>query len=204
VKGEDRDWYKAWDSQVSVWCCICLLTKKILLCRHCQIKIWDLLVRGTTQSLVDVWSRHLYKAQNCLLPVWLSHLYEVWDSVCLLYDSAISVHKKGDLERYHLCWWQIKKCCYWRTLYFCYKVVDWRGDALLPYMATLQLVMDRMLHLTCREGYLSSGSILHHVLSSLASVTPVEYRCVPGSFNKPIKDYLPIKVWMLCPLQSYA
>lgn len=75
------------------------------------------------------------------------------------------------------------------------EIVDCHGDALLPYMAMLQRVMDRTLHLKCREGYLSSGSILHHVLASLTSVTPVEYRSVPGSFNKPIKDYLPVKDW---------
>jgi proteasome activator subunit 4 len=75
------------------------------------------------------------------------------------------------------------------------EAVDCRGDALLPYVATLQQVLDRTLHLTCREGYLSSCSILLHILSSLTSVTPVEYCSVPGSFNKTIKDYLPIKDW---------
>ena len=89
-------------------------------------------------------------------------------------------------------------------LFFCFKVVDCRGDALLPYVATLQQVLDRTLHLTCREGYLSSSSILLHILSSLTSVTPVEYRSVPGSFSKPIKDYLPIKVWMLYHLFSFV
>jgi hypothetical protein len=88
----------------------------------------------------------------------------------------------------------MKKCCYWTLLYICCKVVDCRGDALLPYVATLQQVMDCTLHLTCREGYLSASSVLLHVLSSLTSVAAVEYRSVPGSFNKPIKDYLPIKV----------
>ncbi|XP_021936150.1 proteasome activator complex subunit 4B-like isoform X2 [Zootermopsis nevadensis] len=75
------------------------------------------------------------------------------------------------------------------------EVVDCRGSALLPYVATLQQVMDRTLHLTCREGYLSSSCILRHVLSSLTSVTPVDYRSIAGSFDRPVKDYLPIKDW---------
>jgi proteasome activator subunit 4 len=73
-------------------------------------------------------------------------------------------------------------------------VVDCRGNALLPYMEILQQVMDRTLHLTCREGYLSSSCILRHILSSLTSITPTEYRSAAASFDQPIKDYLPIKV----------
>jgi hypothetical protein len=81
----------------------------------------------------------------------------------------------------------------------CVKVVDCRGNALLPYMAMLQQVMDRTLHLACREGYLSSSCILRHILSSLTSITPLEYCSVPGSFDRPIKDYLPIKVCIFTP-----
>jgi proteasome activator subunit 4 len=86
----------------------------------------------------------------------------------------------------------------------CVEVVDCRGNALLPYVAMLQQVMDRTLHLTCREGYLSSSCILRHVLSSLTSITPVDYRSIAGSFDQPIKDYLPIKVWRLFPLCCIA
>lgn len=81
----------------------------------------------------------------------------------------------------------------------CVEVVDCRGNALMPYMAVLQQVMDRTLHLVCREGYLSSSCILRHILSSLTSVTPVEYCSVPGSFDRSIKDYLPIKVGIFTP-----
>ena len=135
--------------------------------------------------------------------VWFSHVYKVWDSVCLLSGSVISVNREGWFGKIFSMLTENNKIsgC-WTMLYFCFKVVDCRGDALLPYVATLQLVMDRTLHLTCREGYLSSSSILCHILFSLTSVTPVEYCSVPGFFNKPIKDYLPMKVWMLCPLFS--
>jgi hypothetical protein len=81
----------------------------------------------------------------------------------------------------------------------CVKVVDCRGSAVLPYVVMLQQVMDRTLHLACREGYLSSSCILHHVLSSLTSITPVEYRSVPRSFDRSVKDYLPIKVCIVAP-----
>jgi proteasome activator subunit 4 len=79
-------------------------------------------------------------------------------------------------------------------LCICFEVVDCRGSALLPYVTTLQQVMDRTLHLTCREGYLSSSCILRNVLSSLTSITPSDYRSVAGSFDRSIKEYLPIKV----------
>lgn len=120
------------------------------------------------------------RKQNCQIRSRDCHFHEVWNSerqVCgCMCDSLVSI-----------------------SCIVCVKTVDCRGSALLPYMAMLQRVLDRTLHLACREGYLSSSCILRHILSSLTSITPVEYRSVPGSFDRPIKDYLPIKVCIFIP-----
>lgn len=110
-------WYKAWDSlQFMVLYLSCY--KKWVLYPNCQIKItycycykaqhraW--LMCGSAiftrlRTVCCLWFSNFYKAQNCLLSVWFIHLCKSRDCVCLPYSSAISVHEKGDLERYHLC-----------------------------------------------------------------------------------------------------
>jgi len=55
------------------------------------------------RTVCYLWFSHFYKAQDCPLSVWFIHLCKSQGCVCLPYSSAISVHEKGDLERYHLC-----------------------------------------------------------------------------------------------------
>ena len=74
------------------------------------------------------------------------------------------------------------------------EVVECRGIALLTYIPNLMKVLDRTLHLNCREGYLSASCMLRHILSSLTSITPCDYRSVAKSFDEHVKDYLPVRV----------
>ncbi|KAJ9582853.1 hypothetical protein L9F63_022812, partial [Diploptera punctata] len=74
------------------------------------------------------------------------------------------------------------------------ELVECRGNALLPYIPTLTKVLDRTLHLTCREGYLSASCTLRHILTSFTSITSVDYRSVARTFDEHVKDYLPIRM----------
>ncbi|KAG7462683.1 hypothetical protein MATL_G00187310 [Megalops atlanticus] len=69
------------------------------------------------------------------------------------------------------------------------------GDKLLPYRTQLVQILQLTLHLKCKQGYSLACNLLHHVLRSTALTYPTEYCSVPGGFQRPLKDYLPIKDW---------
>lgn len=54
-------------------------------------------------------------------------------------------------------------------------------------------ILQRTLHLTCKQGYTLSCNLLHHLLRSTTLIYPKEYCSVPGGFNKPPSEYFPIK-----------
>uniref|UniRef100_A0A3Q3N6V1 Proteasome activator subunit 4a n=1 Tax=Mastacembelus armatus TaxID=205130 RepID=A0A3Q3N6V1_9TELE len=69
------------------------------------------------------------------------------------------------------------------------------GDKILRYRSDLVQVLQLTLHLKCKQGYTLACNLLHHILRSSALIYPTEYCSVPGGFNQPISDYLPIKDW---------
>nr|XP_015218489.1 PREDICTED: proteasome activator complex subunit 4 isoform X1 [Lepisosteus oculatus] len=69
------------------------------------------------------------------------------------------------------------------------------GDKLLTYRAELVQILQRTLHLKCKQGYSLSCNLLHHLLRSIALTYPIEYCSIPGGFDKPLANYLPIKDW---------
>ncbi|XP_036402211.1 proteasome activator complex subunit 4A [Megalops cyprinoides] len=69
------------------------------------------------------------------------------------------------------------------------------GDKLLPYRTQLVQILQLTLHLKCKQGYSLACNLLHHVLRSTALTYPTEYCSVPGGFQRPLQDYLPIKDW---------
>ncbi|XP_031434367.1 proteasome activator complex subunit 4A isoform X3 [Clupea harengus] len=69
------------------------------------------------------------------------------------------------------------------------------GDKLLPYSAQLVRTLRQTLHLKCKQGYSLASNLLYHCLRSTALIYPVEYCSVPGGFQKPLSEYLPIKDW---------
>ncbi|GLH02190.1 Proteasome activator complex subunit 4 [Gryllus bimaculatus] len=75
------------------------------------------------------------------------------------------------------------------------EIVDCPGKFLLPHVPTLKKVLDRTLHLTCREGHTIAARLMHLTLNSLCSTVPLEFRSVPQTFAEDIKDYLPVRDW---------
>uniref|UniRef100_A0A6Q2Y7R3 Proteasome activator subunit 4 n=1 Tax=Esox lucius TaxID=8010 RepID=A0A6Q2Y7R3_ESOLU len=69
------------------------------------------------------------------------------------------------------------------------------GDKILPYSTQLVQILQLSLHLKCKQGYALACNLLHHILRSTALIYPTEYCSVPGGFQQPTKDYLPIKDW---------
>uniref|UniRef100_A0A8C3SV78 Proteasome activator subunit 4 n=1 Tax=Chelydra serpentina TaxID=8475 RepID=A0A8C3SV78_CHESE len=69
------------------------------------------------------------------------------------------------------------------------------GKKLLPYREQLVKILQRTLHLTCKQGYILSCNLLHHLLRSTTLIYPTEYCSVPGGFDKPLSEYFPIKDW---------
>ncbi|XP_053495926.1 proteasome activator complex subunit 4B isoform X1 [Ictalurus furcatus] len=69
------------------------------------------------------------------------------------------------------------------------------GEKLLPYRTQLVQIMQLTLRLRCKQGYSLACNLLHHVLRSMALTYPTDYCSVPGGFNRPLSEYLPIKDW---------
>ncbi|KAF7252291.1 Proteasome activator complex subunit 4 [Varanus komodoensis] len=49
------------------------------------------------------------------------------------------------------------------------------GKKLLPYREQLLKILQRTLHLTCKQGYILSCNLLHHLLRSTTLIYPTEY-----------------------------
>ncbi|KAL7869287.1 hypothetical protein AOLI_G00132750 [Acnodon oligacanthus] len=69
------------------------------------------------------------------------------------------------------------------------------GEKLLPYRTQLVQILQLTLRLRCKQGYSLACNLLHHILRSTALTYPTDYCSVPGGFNKPLNQYLPIKDW---------
>lgn len=67
------------------------------------------------------------------------------------------------------------------------------GKKLLLYREQLVKILQRTLHLTCKQGYTLSCNLLHHLLRSTTLIYPTEYCSVPGGFNRRLSEYFPIK-----------
>lgn len=75
------------------------------------------------------------------------------------------------------------------------EIVDCPGKFLVPHIPLLTRVLDRTLHLTCREGYTIAAKFLNLLLHSLSSTIPFEYRSVSCVYDEHLKDHLPIRDW---------
>ncbi|XP_030051703.1 proteasome activator complex subunit 4 isoform X1 [Microcaecilia unicolor] len=69
------------------------------------------------------------------------------------------------------------------------------GEKLLPYREQLVKILQQTLHFTCKQGYILSCNLLHHLLRSTTLIYPTEYCSVGGGFDKPLSEYFPIKDW---------
>nr|CAD7425108.1 unnamed protein product [Timema monikensis] len=75
------------------------------------------------------------------------------------------------------------------------QLLDCPGTALLAHLPVISKVLNRTLHLTCREGYRLATCLLRNLLSGLSSIVPLDYRSLPHPLDKPVKEYLPIRDW---------
>lgn len=82
-------------------------------------------------------------------------------------------------------------------MYISFKVTRVDGGKLLPYRTQLVHILQLTLRLRCKQGYSLSCNLLHHVLRSMALTYPTDYCSVSGGFNRPLNEYLPIKVLLL-------
>lgn len=74
------------------------------------------------------------------------------------------------------------------------------GEKLLPYRTQLVQTLQLTLRMRCKQGYTLACNLLHHILRSTALTYPTDYCSVPGGFNRPLQEYLPIKVLQMCPM----
>ncbi|XP_055031264.2 proteasome activator complex subunit 4B isoform X1 [Misgurnus anguillicaudatus] len=69
------------------------------------------------------------------------------------------------------------------------------GEKLLPYRTQLVQILQLTLRLRCKQGYTLACNLLHHILRSTVLTYPTDYCSVPGGFNRPLQEHLPIKDW---------
>ncbi|KAI4905889.1 hypothetical protein NFI96_014094 [Prochilodus magdalenae] len=75
------------------------------------------------------------------------------------------------------------------------EVIRVDGKKLLLYSTQLIKILQLTLHLKSKQGYSLACSLLYHTLRSTALIYPIEYCSVPGGFQQPHYQHLPIKDW---------
>lgn len=68
------------------------------------------------------------------------------------------------------------------------------GAELLVYKDRILTVLCKILGLQCVQGYEIAGKSLMYLLRSLSLTYPLSYRSVPGDLDRPVKEYLAIRV----------
>ncbi|KAG2467259.1 PSME4 protein, partial [Polypterus senegalus] len=75
------------------------------------------------------------------------------------------------------------------------KITRVDGDKLLQYRGQLVQILQQTLYLKCKQGYMLSCNLLHHLLRSTALIYPTEYCSISEGFDRPLSEYFPIKDW---------
>lgn len=75
------------------------------------------------------------------------------------------------------------------------EVINCRGDHVLQYSAMLERILDRTLHMTCKEGFTLASQLLHNMLSIVSRTWPTEYRSTTEDYDKHVSQYLPVRDW---------
>lgn len=65
---------------------------------------------------------------------------------------------------------------------------------MLQYSDMLERILDRTLHMTCKEGFTLASQMLRHMLSIISRTWPKEYRSSTVDYDKHVSEYLPIRV----------
>lgn len=75
------------------------------------------------------------------------------------------------------------------------EMLDCNGRALVPYVDELVRILDRTLHLNCRQGALMASKLLDFLLTSLTVIQPFEFRSQPELFCRPVGECLTVRQW---------
>lgn len=75
------------------------------------------------------------------------------------------------------------------------EMLDCKGRALVPYVEDLVRILDRTLHLNCRQGARMASRLLESLLTSLTMIQPFEFRSQPELFRRPLKESLTVRQW---------
>ncbi len=68
------------------------------------------------------------------------------------------------------------------------------GIYLMSYLSSLESVLEKTLHMASKDGYSLGCSILRYLLRATTLTFPMEYRAIPEGYDRPLEEYLPIKV----------
>lgn len=68
------------------------------------------------------------------------------------------------------------------------------GSKLLPYKSKMVEVFTYILRLKCVQGYEIAGKSLMYIFRSLTLLFPLNYASVSGSLDRPVTEYLAIRV----------
>lgn len=61
-------------------------------------------------------------------------------------------------------------------------------------MTDIEAILKKTLHLASKDGYQIATQLLRLTLRSLTITSSIEYRAIAEGYDRPTKDYLPIKV----------
>lgn len=73
-------------------------------------------------------------------------------------------------------------------------VLDTNGTFILPYLDDVLKILDRSLHMACRDASSASAHILRVILSNLTNIMIMDFKN-SLNINKPISEYLSIREW---------
>ncbi len=69
------------------------------------------------------------------------------------------------------------------------------GKHLVPYVDDIKKILRKTLCINSKEGSTASCPILRHLLRSLTSLFPSEYRAFPEGVDQPLEEWMPIRDW---------
>ncbi|KAJ8044540.1 Proteasome activator complex subunit 4 [Holothuria leucospilota] len=73
------------------------------------------------------------------------------------------------------------------------EIVHFSTHELLNYKELVFEVLEKSLHLTCKEGYQRGCFILKNFLLSMTETYPTDHRSIAEGFDRPLETYLPIR-----------
>jgi hypothetical protein len=68
---------------------------------------------------------------------------------------------------------------------------------LIDYLPSIQPVLEKTVHMASKDGYTLGCSIVRNILRALTTTFAVEYKAIPEGYDRPLEEYLPIKVGLL-------